>query len=157
MQSDGLVPFDPEIERTCRRIRRNQRQDMAQNFNQQYFGNQNMGEQAFANQNVGHQNMLEQNPMEQAFVNQNNGNQPMPGHQNQMEDNNHNRSLAELALPQLEDFNLSIVRPQILANNFELKPVMFQMLQSMGQFNGLPSEDPHMHLLNFVAICDSYK
>ena len=35
--------------------------------------------------------MLEQNPMEQAFVNQNIGNQPMPGHQNQMEDNNHNR------------------------------------------------------------------
>ena len=101
--------------------------------------------------------MLEQNPMEQAFANQNIGNQPMPGHQNQLEDNHHNRSLAELALPQLEDFNLSIVRPQILANNFELKPVMFQMLQSVGRFNGLPSEDPHMHLLNFVAICDSYK
>ena len=74
-----------------------------------------------------------------------------------MGDNNHNRSLAELTLPQLEDFNLNIVRPQILANNFDLKPVMFQMLQSMGQFNGLPSEDPHIDLLNFVAICDSYK
>ena len=59
MQSDDLGPFDPEIERTCRQIRRDQRQDMAQNFNQQNFGNQNMGEQAFANQNVGHQNMLE--------------------------------------------------------------------------------------------------
>ena len=83
MQSRELVPFDLEIERTCRRIRRDQRQEMAQNFNQQAFANQNIGEQAFANQNIALQNMLEQNPMEQAFANQNIGNQPMPGHQHQ--------------------------------------------------------------------------
>lgn len=47
--------------------------------------------------------------------------------------------------------------PQILANNFELKPMLFQMLQFVGQFNALPSEDPNMHLLNFVAIYDSNK
>ena len=40
-------------------------------------------------------------PIEQDFVNQNIGNQPMPEHLNQMEDNIHNKSLAELALPQL--------------------------------------------------------
>lgn len=76
---------------------------------------------------------------------------------NQLEHDNKNKSSAELALPQLEDFNLRIVRPQILANFFKLKPVMFQMVQSIGRFNGLPSEDTYMHLLNFVTICDSQK
>ena len=94
MQPEGLVPFDPKIERTCRRIRCDQRQDMAHNFNHRNFENQSMGEKAFANLNVGNQNMLEENSKEQAFVNKNIGNQPMPGHQNEMEDNNDNRSLA---------------------------------------------------------------
>lgn len=44
-----------------------------------------------------------------------------------------------------------------LGLNFELMPVMFEMRQSVGQFNGLSTEDPHMYLLNFVAICNSYK
>lgn len=34
---------------------------------------------------------------------------------------------------------------------------MFQMLQLVGQFNGQPSKAPHMHLLNFIVICDLYK
>ena len=68
-----------------------------------------------------------------------------------------NRALQEFAVPHLEGLNASIVRPQITANNFELKPVMFQMLQAMGSFNGLPNEDPNMHLMNFLVICDSFK
>ncbi|KAH9658917.1 hypothetical protein KPL70_023668 [Citrus sinensis] len=43
-----------------------------------------------------------------------------------------------------------IDRPDVQADNFELKPVMFQMLQTMGQFNGLSSEDPHLHLKLFL-------
>ena len=31
-----------------------------------------------------------------------------------------------------------IIRPEVEFANFELKPVMFQMLQTVGQFNGLP-------------------
>lgn len=58
---------------------------------------------------------------------------------------------------QLKDINLSIVRSHILVINFKLKCVIFQILQSVGQFNELLSEDPHMHLLNFITICDSYK
>ena len=60
-------------------------------------------------------------------------------------------------MPVLDGLNSSILRPPIEANSFELKPVMFQMLQTVGQFNGLPAEDSHTHLLNFLAICDSYK
>ena len=41
--------------------------------------------------------------------------------------------------------------------NFELKPVMFQMLQTVGQFNGLPYEDPHLHLKLFLEVSDAFK
>lgn len=48
--------------------------------------------------------------------------------QNQPKINNANNiSLAEVAVPQLEGFNFNIVKPQILANKFELMLVMFQM------------------------------
>lgn len=39
--------------------------------------------------------------------------------------NANNRVLTNLAIPHLDSFNLSIVRSDIHANNFELKPVMF--------------------------------
>lgn len=52
---------------------------------------------------------------------------------------------------------MSIVSSDIIRNNFELKPLMLQILQSVGQFNELPSEDLNVHLLNFMVICNSYK
>lgn len=66
--------------------------------------------------------------------------------------NPNNQALAELVVPQLDVFSSNIVRPQILANNFELKLVMCKMLQSIRQFNGLPIEDPHKHPAEF---CDN--
>ncbi|KAH9802215.1 hypothetical protein KPL71_001288 [Citrus sinensis] len=45
-----------------------------------------------------------------------------------------------------------IIRPKVDAVNFELKPIMFQMLQTVGQFNGLPNEDPHLHLKLFLEL-----
>ncbi|XP_062089545.1 uncharacterized protein LOC133796079 [Humulus lupulus] len=34
---------------------------------------------------------------------------------------------------------------------------MFQMLQTVGQFNGIPTEDPHLHLRLFIEVGDSFK
>ena len=31
------------------------------------------------------------------------------------------------------------------------------MLQTMGQFNGLPNEDPHLHLKLFLEVSDAFK
>ena len=53
--------------------------------------------------------------------------------------------------------HLGIVRPDVQADNCELKPVMFQMLQTVGQFNYLPSEDPHLHLKLFLEVNDAFK
>lgn len=52
------------------------------------------------------------------------GNQVRQVPQNWIENNN-NKSLVEPTLPQLENFNLNIVSPHILTNNFVVKPMMF--------------------------------
>ena len=31
------------------------------------------------------------------------------------------------------------------------------MLQTVGQFSGMATEDPHMHLRLFMEVCDSFK
>ncbi|PON39152.1 hypothetical protein PanWU01x14_307220, partial [Parasponia andersonii] len=59
-------------------------------------------------------------------------------------------AIREYAIPILNGLNPGIVRPEIQAPQFELKPVMFQMLQTVGQFSGVPTEDPHLHLRLFI-------
>ncbi|KAA3484176.1 transcription factor MYB34 [Gossypium australe] len=51
----------------------------------------------------------------------------------------------------------AIRRPKIKVPQFELKPVMFQMLQTMGQFSGMSTEDPHFHLRLFMEVSNFFK
>ena len=53
--------------------------------------------------------------------------------------------------------NPRIVRPKVQDDNFELKLVMFQKLQTVGQFNELPSKDPHLHFKLFLEVSDAFK
>ncbi|KAL5583639.1 hypothetical protein UlMin_016081 [Ulmus minor] len=62
------------------------------------------------------------------------------------------RALNAFAQLNLDGLNSSIVQPEIEALHFELKPVMFQMLQTAGQFSGLATEDPHLHLRLFMEF-----
>ena len=71
--------------------------------------------------------------------------------------NDRDRALRQYAVPVFHDLNLSIRRPEIEAQQFELKPIMFQMLQTVGQFSGMPTEDPYLHLKLFVEVSDSFK
>ncbi|KAK8609003.1 hypothetical protein V6N13_025310 [Hibiscus sabdariffa] len=43
------------------------------------------------------------------------------------------------------------------AEHFELKPVMFNMLNTLGQFGGSPAENARQHLKSFLEICNSFK
>ncbi|XP_062075567.1 uncharacterized protein LOC133779647 [Humulus lupulus] len=66
-------------------------------------------------------------------------------------------AIRQYSLPLFNELNLGIVTPEIQAAQFELKPVMFQMLQTVGQFSGMPTEDPHLYLHMFIEVSDSFK
>ena len=51
------------------------------------------------------------------------------------------RAITDHLAPILDDLNPGIVAPNIEVAHFELKPVMFNMLNSIGQFGGSPDED----------------
>ena len=67
-----------------------------------------------------------------------------------------NRALQEYTMPNLGDNLSTIVRPNVDANNFEIKPAIIQMI-SQFQFGGLLTEDPNAHLAQFLEICDTFK
>ncbi|KAL4348457.1 hypothetical protein GQ457_17G005650 [Hibiscus cannabinus] len=56
-----------------------------------------------------------------------------------------------------ENLNPGIVTPEIQATQFELKPVMFNMLNSIGQFDCLTHEDARKHLRLVIEVCDSFR
>ncbi|KAL4309441.1 hypothetical protein GQ457_01G012510 [Hibiscus cannabinus] len=56
----------------------------------------------------------------------------------------------------LDDLKPSIITPKIQAAQFELKPVMFTMLDFIGQFGGSPHEDARQHVRAFLEVCSSF-
>ncbi|MCI57615.1 hypothetical protein A2U01_0078866, partial [Trifolium medium] len=50
--------------------------------------------------------------------------------------NDRGRSIRDYAVFDPNVMNTRIVRPEITAAQFEFKPMMFQMLQTVGQFSG---------------------
>ena len=67
------------------------------------------------------------------------------------------RSIRAYAHPTLEELNSCIIRPEMQATMFEQNPMMFQMLQTIGQFHGLQSEDPHLPLKSFLGVSGSFQ
>ena len=66
-----------------------------------------------------------------------------------------NRTLKELAAPDLNQQPLSIFFPNVDANtSFELKSGLIHLLPN---FHGLAGEDPHKHLKEFHMVCTSLK
>ena len=67
------------------------------------------------------------------------------------------RTMMDYCRPNLEGANTSIARPRVMANNFEIKPSVIQMVQQCVQFDGFNDEDPNTHLQQFLEICDTFK
>ena len=68
-----------------------------------------------------------------------------------------NRTMYDYARPSLDETQTCIARPNVAANNFEIKPNVIQMVQQLVQFGGLLDEDPNAHIASFIEICDTFK
>ena len=66
------------------------------------------------------------------------------------------RVLQDYVLPQATGLTFPIVNPVVEANNFELQPALISFVEQ-NQFGGRPIENPHLHLCNFLAKCDTIK
>ncbi|KAM6559604.1 uncharacterized protein LOC115712327 [Cannabis sativa] len=125
-----LYPIDHEIERTFRERRRAQHraQGEIEMMDDQGDGRRAQGEMA-----------------------------PNNGQNAVIMADDRDQVIRQYAAPLFNELNPGIVRPEIQAPQFELKPVMFQMLQTVRQFSGIPTEDPHLHLCLFMEVSDSFK
>ncbi|KAK8494592.1 hypothetical protein V6N12_003479 [Hibiscus sabdariffa] len=126
-----IFDFDPEIERTQRELKRRVRRLME--------GNGNNGRQPADGQNLpAPAGGAIDPPIPQI-------NQPPV------------RTVRDYLAEDLEGLNPAITMPEFEAEHFELKPVMFNMLNTLGQFGGLPAENACQHLKSFLEICNSFK
>lgn len=91
------------------------------------------------------------------FENLNQGNETKPAQNPILIADDRDRALRQYAVPVFHDLNPGIRRPKIEAQQFELKPVMFQMLQIVGQFSRMLTEDPYIHLRPFIEVSYSFK
>jgi len=66
------------------------------------------------------------------------------------------RALRDYVLTQATCLTSPIVNPAVEANHFELRPALISFVEQ-NQFGGRPSENPHLHLRNFLAKCDTIK
>ncbi|KAL4367041.1 hypothetical protein GQ457_05G025760 [Hibiscus cannabinus] len=66
------------------------------------------------------------------------------------------RSIRDNTLLNLDDLKPSIITPKIQAAQFELKPIMFTMLDFIGKFGGTPHEDARQHVRAFLEVCSSF-
>ncbi|KAL4271952.1 hypothetical protein GQ457_13G017570 [Hibiscus cannabinus] len=101
-------------------------------------------------------------PLHIANITMNQGDEPVDGQQHQPDGGNAGalarpRAIRDHLTPILDDLNPGIVAPEIQAAHFELKPVMFNMLNSIGQFGGSPHEDAWQHIRDFLEVCDSFR
>jgi len=66
------------------------------------------------------------------------------------------RMLRDFVTPTVQGIAFSITRTNMEANDLELKPALFSMLQQ-SQFGTTPLEDPNLLLLVFLEMCDTLK
>ena len=128
-----VAGMDPEIKRTFRQRLREQKKMVEQNIQQ-----------------IEHEAQLKKefgNPV--MMANQ----EKIMANAIHLEDDRE-KVIRAYAHPDVEEPKPCIIRPEIQATTFKLKSVMFQMLQTIGQFHGLPSKDPHLHLKSFLGVSD---
>ncbi|KAK8715336.1 hypothetical protein V6N13_042672 [Hibiscus sabdariffa] len=133
-----LYPFDPEIERTVKGLQQGIRRLMANNNGQNPVDGQNPPA-AINRQQPPAQGAGQIMPPAQV-----NNQQPA-------------RSVRDYLAEDLVGLNPAVIIPEFEAEHFEVKPIMFNMLHTIGQFGGSPVENVRQHLKSFLEICTSFK
>ncbi|KAL4341067.1 hypothetical protein GQ457_08G027420 [Hibiscus cannabinus] len=67
------------------------------------------------------------------------------------------RTIRDYLAEDLEGLNPAVTIPEFEAEHFEIKLVMFNMLNTLDQFGGSPAENARQHLKPFLEICNSFK
>ncbi|KAL4367697.1 hypothetical protein GQ457_05G021170 [Hibiscus cannabinus] len=132
-----IYELDPKIERTRRKLRQRARVLMAHRGDN---GQDQIDEQDPPRQDP-------PAPVGRAIVPlipQNNQQQPI-------------RTIRDYLTEDLVGLNPVVIIPEFEAEHFELKPVMFNMMNTLGQFDGSPDENARQHLKSFLEICNVFK
>ena len=79
-----------------------------------------------------------------------------PNNPNKNRNEQEQRALRYYFRPAVNDNYFGIQCQPINANNFELKSALINMVQQ-NQYEGLPHEDPHVHLATFLEITNTVK
>ena len=142
-----LIELDPEIERTFR----HRRQEQRRKHQEKEFRAKDSQTEEIITQPYG---TMDQRGNDLPRAQQNGDAHP----ENPiLIADNRNRAIRDYAAPMFHTLDMGILDPPIDAPAFEMKPLMFQMLNSFGKFAGLPQEDPHKHLKLFLRVCRSFK
>ncbi|KAK8652153.1 hypothetical protein V6N13_061175 [Hibiscus sabdariffa] len=120
---EPLYTFDPEIERTQRRLRRGIRVLMGDHIGQNPEEGQNQPAP-----------IIRQQPHAPAG-----GLLHPPAHQNNQQQPA--RTVRDYLAEDQDGLKPAVIIPEFEVEHFELKPVMFNMLNTLGQFGGPPAEN----------------
>ena len=64
--------------------------------------------------------------------------------------NDDNMTIQDWVVPLARGLQPSIIAPPVDVTHFELKLVLFSMLQTIGQFSGSPTENLNRHIIDFL-------
>ncbi|CAL1410879.1 unnamed protein product [Linum trigynum] len=148
-QSGGLLPLNPEIDRTCRQLRRQQRARLA---TEERIDGHLSSDSEEDHRMDGDYNQHQGNPQQVPPVNQVLGNNPIPQDHGVHHPPQPGPTLEYYYTPRIADIRPVILYPPIPANNFEIKPCWIQLITSSIQFHGLKDEEVTRQ--NTTPICD---
>ncbi|KAK8572839.1 hypothetical protein V6N12_028879 [Hibiscus sabdariffa] len=131
---EPLCAFDPEIERTQRRLRRGIRVLMGDHNGQNPVAGQNLPAPAMWQEPPAPSGGLLIPPAQQ-------NNQQQPA-----------RAVRDFLVKDLDGLNPDVTIPEFEAEHLELKPVMFNMINTLGQFGGSPAENARQRLKSFLEL-----
>ncbi|KAK8670685.1 hypothetical protein V6N13_037303 [Hibiscus sabdariffa] len=134
-----LYALDPEIERTQRRLRKEIKVLMGDHNGQNPVEGQNPPAPAIRQEPPAPAGRLLIPPAQQ-------NNQQQPA-----------RTVRDYLAEDRDGLNPAVTMPEFEAEHFKLKPVMLNMLNTLGQFGGSPTEKARQHLKSFLEICNSFK